>query len=123
MLRCCSDGTPLDIFLEPDSPALSSLQSLAVIESELQTFPLSLAAKLTRLEKLDLSHNSFDHLPPCIAQLAAIQKLDFSYNEQLQLRKGDAAMLAALSQMRLLVLKKKTGTWSCQSMQTIILVT
>jgi len=122
-LRCCCHGKPLETFLVPESPALSSLQTLEVVQSELTTFPMCMAAKLTRLVKLDLSDNSFDRLPHCIAAMFALQELDFSENENLQLQKGGPAILAALTNLKALNLRKRYGNWSNLSMQTVILIT
>lgn len=72
----------------------------------LETVPALVASRFRNLECLDLSHNTFARLPALLSKITTLQKVDMSFNENLQLDLSDIGRLAPLSDLKTLVLGK-----------------
>lgn len=112
--------------LPPATTALPYLRLLTLSTSELCNIPVSVASKLKRLVKLDLSCNSFTRLPPALSQITTLEALDLSQNLDLELVKGDANILSTLASLTLLVMEKqdlgKRHHWSAASVREIVCI-
>lgn len=63
---------------------MSSLVRLDVSDNRLSALPRLLAAKLSKLQEINLSHNSFLHIPSVLKNLHQLRVIDLSDNEDLQ---------------------------------------
>jgi len=92
--------------IPPTTPALPHLRHLQLAKMGLQEFPASLACTLRRLTHLDLSCNSFHRLPAAVSKITALEELEICQNHSLELHRSDVEILAALSHLRGLGMKK-----------------
>ncbi len=108
-------------YLPPATPYLSCLQSLTLAQAGVYIFPETLASKLTSLVVLDLQGNRFDRLPGALAHITTLESLGLSENCPLELVKGDAAIIGALSSLETLdVAKTWSGmSWTARSLRAI----
>jgi Leucine-rich repeat (LRR) protein len=113
----------VDNLLPPATAALPSLESLALVHMKHQAFPSSVAERLMSLTDLDLSGNSFGRLPAALTRISTLNTLNMSRNDDLQMEKGDSDTLAALPNLRMLLLKKadrQIKSWSAASLAELI---
>jgi len=89
-------------------PALPHLKLLELRNLGLQSFPDCLASALNQLTSLDLSHQDLQKIQPALSQITALQTLDLSFNNGLQLEERGVEILAALLHLQSLHLSKQS---------------
>jgi Leucine-rich repeat (LRR) protein len=65
---------------------MSSLVTLDLSGNRLSALPRLLAAKLSKLQIINLSRNSFLNIPSVLKNLHQLRVIDLSYNEGLEVR-------------------------------------
>jgi Leucine-rich repeat (LRR) protein len=93
--------------LPPATPALGSLQYLALMQLGLTELPGVITSCLKVLRHLDLSSNRFNELPAAIKDLTSLEFLNLASNSGLQFKPSDADTLAGLPSLRALRLREK----------------
>ena len=69
----------------------------------MDTFPVSLAAALKKLEHLDLAGNEgFTCFPTALTKIRTLCSLDLSYNDKIMLQFRDAHLLAGFADLQCL---------------------
>ncbi len=108
-------------YLPLTTPCLSCLRTLTLPGANIHAFPDTLASRLTNLVHLDLRGNSFERLPSALAHITTLETIDLSNNRPLELVKGDAAIIGALSSLETLdVAKTWSGmSWTARSLRAI----
>jgi len=111
----------------PGTLALPSLRSLIVVSGHLQDLPHSVARELESLTHLCLLGNKFARIPAAVSKITTLQRLDLSFNAELQLEHSDENLLSDLPSLQHLRLAK-TGTpsadagWSQRSVGVLIAI-
>lgn len=119
------DTVQVDEYFLPGTLALPSLRSLIVVSGHLQDLPPSVAREMKSLTHLCLRGNKFARIPAAASMITTLQRLDLSFNADLQLEHSDVDLLSELPCLQHLRLAKKEipseqAGWSQRSTGVLI---
>ncbi len=112
--------TSLDQVLSASSPALPHVTLLQAAMLGFHTISPPLASAMRSLRRAELNGNGMKMLPPALSALTALESLDVTRNKDLQLKRGDVSVLAALPRLRAFTFAKKDSeSWSQESLEAL----